>query len=440
VWLIRTNEAALQRVHAFLSRLFGHDNTRQKRSQIGKRLLFVLLLLSACRPQSPEPARLQLQSAHAAKIQKLILVYTQSAEMGLASLRDILRALPETEALVINQFAPNSAAFRTFVTQLLRDGIGRNRQGKPRVQFVQEESAYGPWPRDQALVDEQGLMWVSSSNLHQLQATMLALDESYGIPRRAAAFSFTGASLLRSDKGLLCPDRLDTVYLANYLQGPFLPMASPAPPEPFHLDLLVMPLNERVIAVGDDQLAKTALLSLSAEEVAKVAEQWVAEYCAAASNVEFQVVEGRLKLRELNRPALIIRSLLEEKLRIVAALSQGGAFREAVQAEPDYVWDDQIAAHLTRLGFAVVRVPFWPAAHGAANGKKVYGLPMLCYPNCLVWEEGILMPVYGIPVLDEMAKTRLEGASRKTVYPVSGGALLGYGYSGPHCLTLEFRK
>jgi agmatine/peptidylarginine deiminase len=67
------------------------------------------------------------------------------------------------------------------------------------------------------------------------------------------------------------------------------------------------------------------------------------------------------------------------------------------------------------------------------------GLPMMCYPNCLVWDEGILMPSYDLPALDELARARLEQASGKKVYLVRGGAILGYGNSGPHCLSLELR-
>lgn len=42
--------------------------------------------------------------------------------------------------------------------------------------------------------------------------------------------------------------------------------------------------------------------------------------------------------------------------------------------------------------------------------------------------------------MDSVATARLENASKKKVYPVRGAAILGYGGSGPHCLTLEFRK
>ncbi|MEK7727294.1 MAG: hypothetical protein AAB354_02710, partial [candidate division KSB1 bacterium] len=405
-----------------------------------EKLLILVMLLSACREQAPAPSRVQLQSAHAGTINQLILVYTWSAEMSLLSLRDILTALPDAQILLLNQFTAGTDPFRTFATKLVRDGLGRNQQGQPRIQFVQETSAYGPWPRDQALVDEQGRMWVSASNSHQLQNIMLALDESYGVQRHAAEFVFAGASLLRLGKWILCPDRLDTAYLAQHLRGPFLSLPSPAPPAPFHLDLVVMPLSERVVVVGDDQLAKTALLALNDKQIAELTARWLAEYAVAANNFDFEMQAGAPVLREVNRPALILKPLLNEKFKLVAQLAQPEVFRAAVQAEPDYVWDDQIATQLTRSGFEVVRVPFWPASNGIVGGRKTSGLPMLCYPNCLVWDDGILMPVYGIPALDEMARARLESACRKKVYPVSGSALLGYSYSGPHCLTLEFRE
>ncbi len=399
-----------------------------------------LLLFSSCHAPEPEASRLQLQSAANGSIEQLVLVYTWSAEVSVVSLRDILTALPETRALVLNQFTAGSPTFRAFASQLLRGGIGRNAQGKPRIQFVQDASAYGPWPRDQALVDEQRRMWVSASNSHQLRDILLALDESYGVQRRPAEFKFAGASLLRLGKWVLCPDRLDTTYLAKYVQGPFLPLSSPPPPAPFHLDLLVMPLNERVVAVGDDQLARKYLLALEEQEIAQIVTRWMAEYVAAANNFELRMSTNGPQLKEIERPALMLAPHFRDKLKLVAQLVPPKNFQQAVLAEPDYVWDDQIAAQLVQHGFEVVRVPFWPASFGFTATHKTDGLPLLCYPNCLVWSDGILMPRYGIASLDSVAAARLENASKKKVYPVRGGAILGYGGSGPHCLTLEFRQ
>ena len=400
-------------------------------------LLLTGLAIWACQKPAPESPRIQLQSSARGSIEQLLLVYTWSAEVSVISLRDILVALPEARALVLNQFPPGSPAFRAFAAQLLRGGIGRNGQGQPRIQFVQDASAYGPWPRDQALVDEQKRMWISASNSHQLRETMLALDESYGVQRRAAEFKFAGANLLRLGKWTLCPDRLDTTYLAQYMQGPFLPLAAPPPPAPFHLDLLVMPLNERVVAVGDDRLARNLLLALDEPQITRVTAQWLAEYAAAANNFELRFNQSGPALSPLERPALILAPLVHDKFKLVA---QPQNFRNAVLAEPDYVWDDQIAAQLAQHGFEIVRIPFWPASFGATGANKTSGLPMMCYPNCLVWENGILMPVYGIANMDSVATARLENASKKKVHTVRGGAILGYGGSGPHCLTLEFRK
>lgn len=402
-------------------------------------LLCMCVVCGACHEAVPEKPRVQLQSAAQGKIQQLILVYTRSAEMSVISLRDILAALPEAEAIVLNQFEAGSAPFRAFASQLLRGGVGRNTQGRARVQFVQNAEAYGPWPRDQALVDEQRRMWVSASNSHQLREVMLALDESYGVQGHPAEFKFAGASLLQLGQWVLCPDRLDTTYLAQYVRGPFLALPSPPPPAPFHLDLLVMPLRDRVVAVGDDQLARAYLLALEEQEIAQIATRWLAEYVAAANNFELRMSTNGPKLEKAERPALMLAPLLRDKLKLVAQLMPPKNFRQAVLAEPDYVWDDQIAAQLERRGFEVVRVPFWPASVGFTEAHKTGGLPMLCYPNCLVWSDGILMPSYGIASLDSVATARMERASQKKVYPVRGSALLGYGGSGPHCLTLEFR-
>lgn len=389
---------------------------------------------------TPPSAKIKLQSAHAGEIKKLLLVYTWTAEMGLLSLRDIMQALPDAETLIISQFAPESEAFRVFASSITREGLGFNRQGRSRVQLVSDAAAYGPWPRDQAIVDVAGTMWVSPSDQHRLRPTLISLDESYGIRQSPAITPFTGANLLQCGKFVLCPDRLDTVALATMLQGPFVPLPSPPLPEPFHLDLLIMPLSDKIIAVGDDQMARTRLLALNTAAQKRVLAQWAVEYAVSANNVTVKAVGNGFTFQPLQRPALILGAMLEEKLEIIKKLAQPGAFRQAILAEPEYAWDDRIAATLTQHGFTVVRVPFWPGFAGTVRGKKTNGLPMMCYANSLVWDSGILMPVYGATPLDELARDTLARASSKKIYAVRGGALLGYGSSGPHCLTLEFRQ
>lgn len=408
------------------------------------RLLWYLALIAvgtaAPRALAAQPAKIKLQSAHAGEINKLILVYTWTAEMGTLSLRDILQALPETEALVISQFAPKSEGFRVFASSLTRDGLGFNRRGRPRIQFALDAASYGPWPRDQALVDVTGTMWVSPSDNHRLRPTFISLDESYGIRQNPASVPFTGANLLQCGQFVLCPDRLDTLALAAMLQGPFVPLPSPPLPEPFHLDLLIMPLTDKIIAVGDDELARARLLALSATEQKRLLAQWAVEYAASANNVTVKPAGNSFTFQPIQRPALILDEMLEEKLQVINRLAQPGAFRKAILSEPEYRWDDGIAAALKRRGFTVVRVPFWPGFFGTVQGKKSNGLPMMCYANSLVWDDGILMPVYGIASLDDLARATLARASGKKIHLVRGGALLGYGSSGPHCLTLEFRR
>ncbi|MDZ7267058.1 MAG: agmatine deiminase family protein [candidate division KSB1 bacterium] len=399
----------------------------------------LLLTLAGSRPSLAQ-AKIRLQSAHAGEIKKLLLVYTWSAEMGVLSLADILTALPEAEAVILSQFAPGSESFRVFTASLTRGGLGRDRHGRPRLQFVQDASAYGPWPRDQALVDSHGTLWISPSDNHRLRAIFTALDESYGLRQTRATVPFTGANLIPLGNLVLCPDRLDTLALASFLQGPFLPLPSPPPPDPFHLDLLVMPLSETVIAVGDDELARARLLALNAAQERRILAQWAVEFAASGHNLEVKAAGNTFRFQTLPRPYLILPALLQEKLQILTELAKPGAFRTAVLAEPEYHWDDRIAAALRRRGFKVVRVPFWPGTAGTVASRKAGGLPMLCYANCLVWEKGVLMPVYGIASLDQLARDTLSAASGKPVFAVRGGALLGYGNSGPHCLTLEFRR
>jgi hypothetical protein len=83
---------------------------------------------------------------------------------------------------------------------------------------------------------------------------------------------------------------------------------------------------------------------------------------------------------------------LSEKLQLLTSLSRQDNFDKAVRATPAYEWDDRIAAVLAKQGFQVVRLPFWPGSLASKNTPADAGLPMMCYPNCLVWEDGILMP------------------------------------------------
>lgn len=422
-----------------LTALQANTNLRFCRRRLffpGAVLVFGMFAAS-CHSDSHTPQKIVLQSAHAGAVKKLLLVYTWSAEMGVVSLRDMLAALPGTEALIVNQFPPNSGQFSAFVSNLTRGGLGRDAAGRPLLQFVQDARPFGPWPRDQALVDESGAMWISASDNHRLRDLMLALDRSYGLDNRAADFRFTGANLLRCGNVILCPDRLDTTYLAQYLRGPFVALPSPPPPEPFHLDLLVMPLSDRLIAVGDDALARAALAQLAPEQQQRLVARWLAEFAVSAHNLELLAEGGNFRFLARPRPALILAANLKEKLDLVAGLLRQGNFQKSVEATPAYEWDDRIAAALVQKGFEVLRLPFWPAA-GASLADSA-SLPMMCYPNCLVWDEGILMPVYGVAALDDFAAEILQRATKKKVHPVRGGALLGYGSSGPHCLTLEFR-
>ena len=406
------------------------------REFIAASVFFLCALVAACGREAA-PDRIVLQSSHDGAIGKLLLVYTWSAEMGVVSLRDMLTALPQAEALVLSQFPPNGEQFSAFVSNLTRGGAGRSADGKTLLQFVQDPRPFGPWPRDQALVADGGAMWVSASDNHQLREIMLALDRGYGLDNRAAEMRFAGANLLRCGEVILCPDRLDTVYLGQYLRGPFVTLPSPPPPEPFHLDLLVMPLTNRLVAVGDDAMARAALLQLSPEQRQALVARWLSEFAASAHNLELQTGSGGIRFKPIARPPLILPSLLEAKLQTMTALLRGDNFQKIVHATPAYEWDDRIAAALTQRGFQVVRLPCWPGNLAGTDGAS---LPMMCYPNCLVWEEGILMPVYGVAALDDFSKAILERAARKKVFPVRGGAMLGYGQSGPHCLTLDFRK
>jgi len=326
------------------------------------------------------------------------------------------------------------------MSNLTLGGLGRDTQGKPLLQFVQDARPFGPWPRDQALVDDQGAMWVSASDNHQLRETMLAVSQTYGFDNRTTTMRFTGANLLRSGEAILCPDRLDTAYLAQFLRGPFVTLPSPPPPEPFHLDLVAMPLTDHLVAVGDDAMARAALTRLTVDEQQKLVARWLAEFSVSAHNLELQTEAGGFRFLPRDRPALILPAAVHEKLQAITNLLRDEGFQKAVAATPAYEWDDRIAAVLAARGWQVVRVPFWPGDLGAHNTPEGARLPMMCYPNCLVWDQGILMPVYGVAALDDYTRAILERATHKKVYPVRGGAILGYGFSGPHCLTLDFRR
>ncbi len=380
-----------------------------------------------------------LQSSHSGRISKIVLVYTWTAEMGLVSVADILRRLPEVEVVILSQFSPGTEAFRVYTSKLTKDGLGRDSSGKPRIHFIQDARAYGPWPRDQALVDDTGRMWVSPDDHHQLRDAFSAIDTTYGIHSHDAPISFTGGNILSCGGRILVPDRMDSVALATFLSGEIVRLPSPAMPERFHLDLVIMPLSDTLIAVGDDRLARQALLELSREEQAELVTRWMAEFAASANNLDPVSDSNRLRFRRTGRPELILMDMLREKLRRLEELLHPGVFEGEITIEPDYQWDDLIAKELEDAGFHVVRVPFWPgdALSGAGTGPS--RLPVISYVNSLVWESGILMPVYGVPSLDSLAMETLEHASGKKVCPVRGGAILGFGSSGPHCLTLEFR-
>ncbi len=353
---------------------------------------------------------------------------------------DLLSALPDVQTTIISQFAPDSESFQVFSSALTRHGLGRDSKGRTRLQFLQDARSYGPWPRDQAVIDIGGRMWVSDSDQHQLQSIFSSLDLQSGFERHDAPISFAGANLLVCGQKILCPDRLDSSVISSFIEGPIVSLPSPPAHEPFHLDLLVMPLSENLVAVGDDGLARTMLMSLSPEEMAASVARWAAEYAGSANNIELSSRANGLMFRRTHRPSLILWPFLKEKLQNLVQLLRPGVFKEIVENQAPYPWDDRIASALEAQNFEVVRIPFWPGETATQRARNQPALPMLCYPNCLVWEDGILMPTYGIEHLDDLARSTLEKATDKTVYPVRGGAILGFGSSGPHCLTLEVRK
>ncbi|MBD3289766.1 hypothetical protein GF337_13245 [candidate division KSB1 bacterium] len=349
---------------------------------------------------------------------------------------DILKALPQVETIVINQFSQSSSEFGLLVSSLNQDKLGFNSQGIPRLQFVQDARAYGPWPRDQVLVDTDGRLIVSASKHHELRETFLSLDELNDISVQKSSMSFIGAQFLVAGNRLLCPENMDIDSAIGHRS-----VRVPAPSlNDFHLDLLVMPLSENVIAVGDVEMTRHLLLKLDRSEQKKLIARWAVEFAVSAGNIDLKWEGNSFSYRKLNKPGLIQPQMLEDKLAILSELLQPGEFTKAVLSEPAFGWDDRIAETLKDEGFEVVRIPFWRGRYGRETGKKKHGLPMLCYPNCLVWNEGILMPVYGIKHIDQLSQNVLASASGKSVFPVKGSAILGYGYSGPHCITIGFRK
>lgn len=398
-----------------------------------KKLLVLLLIVNSAYAQR---SAIKLQSSHHGNINKLILVYSQTAEIGSLSLVDILKALPDVEAIVINQFGPKSPEFGLLVSSLNQNKLGFNSHGEPRLQFVQDARAYGPWPRDQVLVDTEGMLLVSASEQHQLRNTFLSLDQLNDVQVHNSAMSFIGAQFLVAGDKLICPENM---AVDPAIQHSLVRVPTPSLEE-FHLDLLVMPLTENRMAVGDVELTRNLLLRLNRAQQKKIIARWVMEFASAAGNVHFNWNKNTFSCDKSDKPGLILWPMLKDKLAILSDLLKPGEFVNAVLSEPAYQWDDKIASALQKSGFEVIRIPFWPGQFGRSGGKKSKGLPMLCYPNCLVWQDGVLMPVYGIKSIDELAENILIKASGKTVFPVKGSAILGYGSSGPHCITIEFRN
>lgn len=395
------------------------------------------VLCLACALGEASPSTLRLQSSCEGSISKVVLIYSQTAEVGVVSLVDILAAL-DADAIVLNQFEPSGAAFHAFSSALAHH-TSHVRPATPRLQFIQDGRPYGPWPRDQAVIDDEGLMWVSAGDHHQLRPVFESLDETYGIRRRDLPFELAGANLLACGETVLAPDRLDIAALRSLLADTVVAVPSPDPPEPFHLDLVVMPLADRLVVVGDDGMARSVLEALSPEERAAVVARWAAEYAVSAGNVDYAVRGGRLSFRTNDRPPLILWRCVKEKLAMLTALARPDVFAAAVAKQAPYVWDDRIAEALQTRGFTVVRVPFWPGAMGASETDGPL-LPTIAYPNSLVWDDGIIMPVYGIAEMDSIATRIYRQVSRRPVHHMRGGAILGFGSSGPHCLTLEFRE
>jgi hypothetical protein len=137
--------------------------------RVGWVLAVILFFVgSACFTPRSHP-ELSFVRTYDAPVDRLLLIYTFTAEMSVYSLVDILRALPETDVVVICQFAPASAEFEAFVRILNSDSLGFRADGRPRLQFLQNASSVGPWPRDQMLVEEDGSVWISRRDQHGLR-------------------------------------------------------------------------------------------------------------------------------------------------------------------------------------------------------------------------------------------------------------------------------
>jgi len=388
---------------------------------------------------SESPPDLTIQSSHAGSIESLILIYSWSAEMGIVSITDILSALPDANTVIISQFDPATDAFTAYQSRLAGNGLGYNRRGDPRIEFIQDARPYGPWPRDQAIVDRSGTVWLSDSDQHGLKNVLPNIHEIFGLNTNQLDIAFAGSNLLVCGDHVIASERVGNDFLHEFSRQSVIRVPAPPEPAPFHLDLMVMPLSDSVIVVGDDMPVRDLFLAMSDEEITKLVLQWLTELAVSANNIKPRITGDRVAFERTGDPALILPRLAVEKMGTIQRLMDPYVFRTAVQREPDYVWDDRIASTLSNAGIRVIRVPMWPGGILSGFQGSQSPLPVITYPNLLVWEDGIIMPVYGIPELDDMTRTILEDAGKRTVYPMRGGALLGFGSSGPHCLTLEVR-
>lgn len=399
--------------------------------RVGWVLAVILFFVgSACFTPRSHP-ELSFVRTYDAPVDRLLLIYTFTAEMSVYSLVDILRALPETDVVVISQFVPASAEFEAFVRILNSDSLGFRADGRPRLQFLQNASSFGPWPRDQMLVEEDGSVWISRRDQHGLRPIFLSLQMDYGLALRRSDVDFIGANLLPAGNNSILMAHHGTQALAPYIEDRMVRLQ--LPDSSMHLDLVVMPLDEQTVMVGDDEPARAALLALSDSQIAVLVDGWINDYIQAAANVRIERIGEQSAVRRTDGPELIRWPMLRDKLHKLAELRQAQLFRRTVQQTPAIDWDDRIAQTLRASGYRVIRVPYWPRRPGLAQVQ----LPMLCYSNSLVWQGGVLMPVYGIDSLDRLAAATIEAAVDKPVYPVRGGVLLGNGSSGVHCITLE---
>ena len=388
---------------------------------------------------SETPNNLILQSSHAGDIESLVLIYTWSAEMGIVSITDILEALPEANTVIISQFDPATDAFAAYQSRVAGNGLGYNSCGEPRIEFIQDARAYGPWPRDQALVDASGNVWTSDADQHGLRDVLPNIRGVFGLNVNQSGIRFAGSNLLVCGDRVIASDRVSEDVLAAFSGQSVIRAPVPAEPVAFHLDLVTMPLSDSVMVVGDDVPVRDLFLAMTDEEITELVLRWLSELAVSANNIQPRITTERIAFERTGDPALILPKLAAEKMGEIRRLLDPHVFRTAVLEEPAYIWGDRIASALAKEGITVIRVPMWPGGILSGNLKSPSPLPVITYPNLLVWEDGIIMPVYGIPELDDMTRRILEEAGNRTVYPMRGGALLGFGSSGPHCLTLEVR-